>query len=89
MDGSDRFGYDLSVPMSPEPCSPSHQYLIAGGGVSPHISEKHIALVRAQSNRISWKLSSLSILNGEICTVAWIDTITKFSQEKVSEFPKI
>ena len=67
MDGSERFGYDMTMPPLPEGGVPSypHQYLIAGGGVSEHILERHITLVRAQTNKISWKLSFLSILNGE------------------------
>ena len=68
MDGSDKFCYQLKIPtQAPPPPSSSHaphQYLFAGGVVSPHTSEKHILLVKAENAKLSWKLGSLVILNG-------------------------
>lgn len=65
MDGTDKFNYTLSVPpISTHSAPPNNQYFFAGGSVSQHTSEKHIALVKAENARISWRLGSLNILNG-------------------------
>lgn len=75
MDGTDKFCYRLKLPTNAVPLPISshthHQYLFAGGAVSPHTSEKHITLVRAENAKISWKLGSLSLLNGE-CTLVGV-----------------
>ncbi len=68
MDGADKFCYQLKMPSyaAPPPSSSHayHQYLFAGGAVSPHTSEKHITLVRAENAKLSWKLGSFALLNG-------------------------
>ena len=69
MDGSDKFCYQLKVPVNAAPPLSSshthHQYLFAGGAVSPHTSEKHITLVKAENAKLCWRLGSMSLLNGE------------------------
>ncbi len=78
MDGIDKFCYQLKFPQvlpSAHAAAASHQYLFAGGAVSPHTSEKHIFLVKAENAKLSWKLSSLTLLNGIRSYLAAVDVM--------------
>ncbi len=66
LNGSDVFRQSIKLPVFNALMTDNHaQYNFAGGAVSPHTRKKHLSLVSADSVGLEWKLSSLSVLNGE------------------------
>ena len=69
INGQDTFRQEVRLPglvQTPVARQPT-QYFLAGGAVSEHTSESHIRLVNAEKAQLSWKLCSLSILQG-VCS---------------------